>query len=229
MAYKVLRLQILHKTTHNLTIQVQCSNHCPTVPSVIWKHKIILIKSLPSIIDSGITARGVGAGAPPLLTLLIRKFLLSYQEKRGKEKRKRKSGEEKENQKGKVENYKLQNKEWGDDLFFLFFFQNHWIFCGSTKMGIFYQKKSISRREKKIRKNDWPLWKIFLLRLWSLTSKLTLLGRWNVVLHIRASYDTYLISFSVTAPYNHKSERTISTSLLNRLTDLAITTFSGSL
>ena len=76
-----------------------------------------------------------------------------------------------ENGRGKC--YKMRMRKWGKDYFFSFLF---FFFCfslfktteicfGSTETGIFYREKSISRREK-IKKNDCPLCKIFLLRLW---------------------------------------------------------------
>ena len=130
-------------------------------------------------------SRGPGGGQGDSLTLLTGKFVLTYWEKRGTEKKE--NGEEKkEIEKGKVENWKWKGKSYkmrrGLFLFFfcflfccfcfcflgfflfcfvlfcffwLFTFQNHcylfWVFQNLN----FLPGKSISRREKKFRKNDF--------------------------------------------------------------------------
>ena len=119
---------------------------------------------------SSVTAGGRGQSAPQ--TLLTGKFLLTYQEKRGKEKRE--NGEEKkENQKregGKLK-WKEENEERAEGFPPPFFslFKTTEICFGSTKMGIFYQEKEEEEEKKnhtrKRNQDKWlcPLWKIFLL------------------------------------------------------------------
>ena len=108
-----------------------------------------------------------GHSAPRLLT---GKYLLTYRENRGKEKRKMER-KRRQMQKGKVENWKwkeLKVKKWGDFLsfFFLFFlcccfvfvwlslFKTTEICFGSTKMGISTGKKHLT--PGKIRKMTFP-------------------------------------------------------------------------
>ena len=128
-----------------------------------------------SWVAGGITGRGGGRGAelrvPP--TLLTRKFLLKYQEKRSKEKSENWK-EKKENQKGKVENWGRKVTKWGQNeertffFFFLFTFQNHWNLFWVYQNGNFLPGKKISRQEKN--QEIWlcPVWKIVLLRPWFL-------------------------------------------------------------
>ena len=106
------------------------------------------------------------------------KFLLTYREKRGKEKRE--NGEEKKKNR-KREGGKLKMEggrgvtKWGEDFFFCFcfFFQNHWNLFWVYQNGNFLPGKK------------WlcSLWKIFLLRLW-----LGQLGggywHWKVVVYV---------------------------------------------
>ena len=101
--------------------------------------------------------RGGRGGRVPPQRLLTGKFLLTYREKRGKEKRERG-----ENWVEKVENWKWKQenvRKRGEDLFFFFFFcfsllKTTKIFFGSTKMWIFHREKSF-QAGKKIRKNDF--------------------------------------------------------------------------
>ena len=100
------------------------------------KFSAVFLKSHLQVQCSGVTAGGRGGGRCSLcpLTLLTGKFLLSYREKRGKEKRE--NGEEKRKiEKGKVENWKWQEEKLKNAE--RTFFQEKWL-C--------------------------PLWKIFLLR-----------------------------------------------------------------
>ena len=95
-----------------------------------------------------------GHSAPRLLT---GKYLLTYRENRGKEKRKMERKRRKM-QKAKVENWKwkeLKVKKWGDFLSFFFFslllfrfclvftFQNHWNLFWVYQNGNFLPGKSI--------------------------------------------------------------------------------------
>ena len=59
----------------------------------------------------------------------------------------------------------FQNEERTFFFFFFSLFQMTKICFGSTKMEIFYREKAFHVGEK-IRKNDYPLRKIFLLRPW---------------------------------------------------------------
>ena len=101
--------------------------------------------------------RGGRGGQSAPQRLLTGKFLLTYREKRGKEKRERG-----ENWVEKVENWKWKQenvRKRGDDLFFFFFFcfsllKMTKICFGSTKMEIFYREKAF-HAGKKIRKNDF--------------------------------------------------------------------------
>ena len=109
-------------------------------------------------IYSGVTGRGVvGWGrVPPSQRLLTGKFLLTYREKRDKEKREN-GAEKKENLKREGGKLKMKGgkvtTKWGEDLFF-FFLRTTEICFGSTKMGIFYWKKAFHAGEK-MRKNDF--------------------------------------------------------------------------
>ena len=111
---------------------------------------------------------GGGGGAECSSTLLTRKFLLTYQEKRGKEKRENWE-EKKENwqrEGGKLKMEVVKVIKWGEALFFFFFssffffffcfslFKTTEICFGSTKMEIFYREKAF-HVGKKIRKNDF--------------------------------------------------------------------------
>ena len=110
-----------------------------------------------TFISSGIIA----GDRVPQHFFLTRKVLLTYQEKKGKEKSE--NGEEKkENQKREGGKLKMEGgkvTKWREDFFFFFFFFCFSLFkttviFGSTKMGIFYQEKAFHAR-KKIRKNDF--------------------------------------------------------------------------
>ena len=94
---------------------------------------------------------GRGEGESTLLTLLTRKFLVTYQEKRGM--KKGENGEEKkENKKrgwkienGRRKSYKMRRGPLFFFFFFLFFFslfKTTEICFGSTKMGVFCWKKA---------------------------------------------------------------------------------------
>ena len=111
--------------------------------------------NLNHTVGSGVTGGGQGGRVPPQ-RLLTGKFLLTYREKRGKEKRERG-----ENWVEKVENWKWKQenvRKRGEDLFFFFFcfslLKTTKICFGSTKMGIFYREKAF-HAGKKIRKNDF--------------------------------------------------------------------------
>ena len=89
---------------------------------------------------------GVGAGGrvaecPP--RLLTGKFLLTYQEKRGKEKRKNEA-EKKEN----WESGKFKVTKWGEDLFFFFFFFCAFPFWKPLKFVLGLPKMEFSTRKK---------------------------------------------------------------------------------
>ena len=117
--------------------------------------------------NSGVTAGG-GQGAeypPDTLTLLTGTFLITYREKRGKEKRE--NGEEKKQnrkreggklkmEEGKVtKSYKLRRGLFFFSFFLLLFiFKTTEICFGSAKTGIFYWGK-VFHAGKKIRKNDF--------------------------------------------------------------------------
>ena len=118
---------------------------------------------------SGVTGRGQSAPPPRLLT---GKFLLTYREKRGKEKWKREKMEKKRRKiaKGKVENWKWKEgkvTKWGEDLSFFFFFFyfpfSKWL---KFVLGLPKWKFSAGKRHftpgKKSRKMTLPLRKIFL-------------------------------------------------------------------
>ena len=116
---------------------------------------------------SGVTGGGQGGHSAPQ-RLLTGKFLLTYREKRGKEKRERG-----ENWVEKVENWKWKQenvRKRGEDLFFFFFFFFSFHFWKRRKfvLGLpkwnFLPGKSISRREKNQEKWLCPLRKICLLR-----------------------------------------------------------------
>ena len=102
--------------------------------------------------------RGGGNRGHSASRLLTGKYLLTYRENRGKEKRKM-VRKRRKMQKGKVENWKwkeLKVKKWGDFLSFFFFlcccfvfvwfslFKTTEICFGSTKMGIFYREKHLT-------------------------------------------------------------------------------------
>ena len=102
--------------------------------------------------SSGVTAGGRGAeGQSAPLTLLTGKFLLTYREKRGKEKGKmgKKEGKSKKGR-GKIENCTI----WGFFCFCFFWgglfsrFKTTEICFGSTKMGIFYRAKAFHAVKK---------------------------------------------------------------------------------
>ena len=78
---------------------------------------------------SGVT----GGGGQRVLT---GKFLLLYQEKRGKEKREN-GAEKKENQKREGEQFRMEKLQNEERTFFLFFLKTTEICFGSTEMGIF--------------------------------------------------------------------------------------------
>ena len=107
-------------------------------------------------------SRGRGAEFPPD-TFHRETTVLTYREKRGKGKKE--TGEEnKEIEKGKVENLKmeggrreLQNEERD---FFFSLFKTTEICLGSTKMEIFYREKYFTPGRNKIRKNDFAPLKI---------------------------------------------------------------------
>ena len=113
--------------------------------------------------------RGGRGGRVPPQRLLTGKFLLTYREKRGKEKRERG-----ENWVEKVENWKWKQenvRKRGEDLFFFFFFffllftfENDENLFWVYQNGNFLPGKSISRREKNQEKWLCPLRKICLLR-----------------------------------------------------------------
>ena len=121
---------------------------------------------------AGVTGEGGTGGIVP--QTLTGKYLLTYRENRGKEKRKMER-KRREMQKGKVENWKWKELKTNvskrflscfffrrlsffffeaDFVFVWFSFQNHWNCFGSTKMGIFYGKKHLT--PGKIRKMTFP-------------------------------------------------------------------------
>ena len=115
-----------------------------------WHNPIPVFECV--VTNSGVT----GGECPPEIFDPEISADLSGKERQGKIEQKRRKIE-----KGKVENWKwkeekLQNEE-RTFFFFFFAFQTTEICFGSTKMGIFYQGKSISHREKKIRKNNFAL------------------------------------------------------------------------
>ena len=99
--------------------------------------------------------RGGGRGAECPQRLLNGKFLLTYREKRGKEKREK---EWKLRRKGgnlEIEAGKRYKKRWGPFFFFCFSLLKTTKICfGSTKMVIFYREKAF-HAGKKIRKNNF--------------------------------------------------------------------------
>ena len=135
--------------------------------------------------------RGAGGGRVPPQRLLTGNFLLTYREKRGKEKREkgwklRRKGGKLEMQAGK-----RQKKRWGPFFFFFFCFsllktdENlFWVY----QNGNFLPGKSISRREKNQEKWLCPLRKICLLRpcLWARVVKIIRAGFMNRRLWVQA-------------------------------------------
>ena len=115
---------------------------------------------------SGVTGRGTGGGqrgqsAPQ--RLLTRKFLPTYQEKRGKEKREKGWKLRRKIVKTKVENWKWKYignvVKRSEDFFFFFFLcfsllKTMEICFGCTKMEFSTGKKTFYAR-KKVRKNDF--------------------------------------------------------------------------
>ena len=113
--------------------------HCPWCPCILVKMAvaaIVLLKWLKwnhILPCSDITGGGWGVECPPQ-RLSTGKFLLTYREKRGKEKRERgeiwRRKEEGKLLKRKVEKLKMEGgkvEKWGEDFSFsfLFTFQNH--------------------------------------------------------------------------------------------------------
>ena len=105
------------------------------------------------------------------LTFFSRKFLLTYWENRGKEKKGKWRRKEVKFWKGRGE-LKMEVEEvWNctEDFFFfflLFTFWNHWNFFGCTKMGIPTEEKANFTPGRNLEKWHCPLWKIFLLCHW---------------------------------------------------------------
>ena len=123
-------------------------------------------------------SRGVGRwgwGQSASLTLLTGKFLLTYQEKRWKEKRAN-GEEEKENQKREGGKLKMEGgkvTKWKNCFVFLFLFfgfslfKTTEIYFGLPKWEFSSGKKKKFHAGKKFRKNYFVLlWKIFLLCPW---------------------------------------------------------------
>ena len=113
------------------------------------------------------------------------KFLLTYREKEARKKGKRSENWEETKENCKMEGGKLEMEVGKEVRTFLdpFLFLFPFFFClslfktteicfGSTKMGIFYREKSISRRGKNQEKWLCLLRKICLLRPWSYWLKL---------------------------------------------------------
>ena len=115
---------------------------------------------------SGVTGGGGGGECP--LTLLTGKFLLTYREKRSKEKKgkwRRKEGKSKKGR-WKIENgrgEKLEMRRW----FFFFALQ----FLKPLKWFLVYQYGNFLPEKAFHAGKKWlcPLWKIFLLRLFCLS------------------------------------------------------------
>ena len=108
---------------------------------------------------SGVTGGGQGGRVPPQ-RLLTGKFLLTYREKRGKEKggkgwKLRRKGGKLETEAGK-----RQKKRWGPFFFFFFFllftFENDENLFWVYQNGNFLPGKNISGREKKSGKMTLP-------------------------------------------------------------------------
>ena len=154
--------------------------HVPRSIKDFWGTKSALCHS-----SSGVTTGGGGRGqSAPTGKFLTGKFLLTYREMRGKEKKgkwRRKEGKSKKGR-WKIKNRRRKSYKMRRGpfclfvcvclfvclLFFFFFFLLFTFkttdFFGYTKMGMFHREKSISRREKNQKKWLCPLWKIFLLR-----------------------------------------------------------------
>ena len=113
---------------------------------------------------SGVTGGGAGgAECPP--RLLTGKFLLTYREKRGKEKKGKGWKLSRKGGKLEMEAGKRQKKRWGPFFFFLLFtFENDKNLFWVYQNGNLLPGKSISRREKNQEKWLRPLRKICLLR-----------------------------------------------------------------
>ena len=99
--------------------------------------------------------RGGRGGRVPPPRLLTGKFLLTYREKRGKEKREKGRKLRRKGGKLGMEAGKRQKKRWGPFFFFFCFslLKTTKICFGSTKMGIFYREKAF--HGKKFWKNDF--------------------------------------------------------------------------
>ena len=124
-----------------------------TIPSTTWHtHTCAPLPSHPT--RPQLRNRGGGSVVECLLTLLTGKFLLTYREKRGKEKRKNGGNGEENKENWKKEGGKLKMEggltKWGED----FFFNAIEICFGSTKMEIFCGEKHFMQG-KKIRKNNF--------------------------------------------------------------------------